>query len=212
MERAKRFYRTEIKYVVLSERPVDTDDLASLLLECSAGDMVGRELDRSSQELSANFMREELTEAGSEPGFFGLDLKTTDTSRISWLEDLSRGDRVQWNDPDQGLCSGRATVTCINSDSGYIENAETIIDLLKDDGSEVEATCIELDRIHDDHEKMLMDLWRRDQVTINGRICMIIDPIITAGDPRTWVWSVAPVDDKGEINGPAFEANGSEIS
>jgi hypothetical protein len=212
MSKTKRFYKTEITFTVLSEIPVENIDLASLVLECNAGDMVGKESERKVQELSASFMRDELVEAGSEPGFFSLDLGTTDHVRVSWLEDLSRGDRVKWNDPDQGTCSGRGCITSIESDSASVENTETIICLRMDDGGEVEVTCAEIEPIQDAHEAFLQDLWRRDQVKVGDLQCVIIDPIITSGDPRSWVWSVAPIDQNGDIIGPAFEANGGELS
>lgn len=212
MSKAKRFFRTEIRFVVLSERRVDQDDLASLILECNAGDMVGKESERKVSELTASSIREELVDAGSEPGFFGLDLGTTDSSRISWLEGLSSGDRVQWNDPDDGICSGRGAVTSIESDSGDIENTDTIINLMMDDGGSVEVTCREIDKIDDPREDFLSNLWRNDQVTVEGKVCVLMDSVLSTGNPRQWVWKVAPINEQGQIIGPSFEANGDEFT
>jgi len=53
------------------------------------------------------------------------------------------GDRVYWNDPDEGTCSGPGKVVEVKSEGDVID-PDTIICVEKDDGGEVECFPREL--------------------------------------------------------------------
>lgn len=212
MGQSPKFYRTEITFVILSEREIHDEELSTLVLECNAGDFVGKETKRDCDEISASRMRDDLMEAGSDPGFFSLDLGTTTSTRIDWIEGLGNGDRVQWNDPDEGKCSGRGTVTSIQSQLGCVENTETIICLRMDHGGEAEVTCKEIDPVQSEREDFLMDLWCDDQVKYDGEIYQIVEAVLRIGDPETWVWNIAKLGANGDLIAPVIEVTGNELS
>lgn len=210
-EQKRKFYRTEIRFVVLSDSPVDDVDLATLLLECDAGGDVGKEILRKSEVISTSSMREELIEFGSEPGFFGLDLGTVDADRITFLEGLCVGDEVYWNDPDEGKSSGNAKVHEIRTESGDVESAETIIFLKLMSGSEAEVFPHEITegwRFDTEHQAMINQLSYGDEVMVNGRVHTICRHVFSSGlNPDDWVLEVCPVG-----SGERIEVRGSEIN
>lgn len=57
---------------------------------------------------------------------------------------LSVGDEVFWNDPDNGFSSGYAVIVEIMSESGKVEERDTILRLKTPAGSEIEAFAHEL--------------------------------------------------------------------
>lgn len=72
------YYRTKISFVVLSERPIDTDNLDTIIYDtiiynCDEGDCVLHSTGFETQEQTAEQMQVLLTEAGSDPTFFMLD-------------------------------------------------------------------------------------------------------------------------------------------
>lgn len=137
----RRFYRTEVTYVVLSERPVHDEDLATLLIGCDTGDDVGHEVRRVSEELSPPAMAKALEAAGSDGSFFSL----WDSNRTAFLHALAVGDEVTWNDPDDGKASGLGAVVEICSDSGRIDDCHTIVRIRTAAGSEIEALPDEIE-------------------------------------------------------------------
>jgi hypothetical protein len=77
-EKAGRlFYKTIIRYEVLSEDPIPGDaDLAYIATEAFQGRYVGRFLKAGANDhilMNGASMAEALVDAGSEPGFFELD-------------------------------------------------------------------------------------------------------------------------------------------
>ncbi|KWN05894.1 hypothetical protein WT83_27820 [Burkholderia territorii] len=60
-----------------------------------------------------------------------------------WYSQLAVGDDVFWNDPDEGICSGRRVIAEISSESGVIESDETMV-RLAENGSFTEAYAGEL--------------------------------------------------------------------
>lgn len=72
----KKFFKTTINLVVLSENPIpDGLPLRDILEEAHSGGYVSSEPTRTSVELTPEQTAGELYNAGSEPAFFGLDDK-----------------------------------------------------------------------------------------------------------------------------------------
>lgn len=61
-----------------------------------------------------------------------------------WVYELQPGSTIVWRDPDAGKSSGIYTVAVINTDSGRVENEDTVILLKNEAGSEAEALPCEL--------------------------------------------------------------------
>jgi hypothetical protein len=62
----------------------------------------------------------------------------------AWKRELAIGDEVYWNDPGEGISSGHYKITAIHSDSGRIEDEETIVVIGNDAGSVAEVWPSEL--------------------------------------------------------------------
>ena len=77
MAEPRRFYKTIVKFEVLSEEPIHSDyTLADIYHESQEGRFVGRFLEEGPNDhilLNGAAMAEALVNAGSEPGFFELD-------------------------------------------------------------------------------------------------------------------------------------------
>lgn len=58
------------------------------------------------------------------------------------------GQRVFWNDPDNGACSGPGVITKVQSDEDdpYIYD-DTVISIQKDDGGEAEVYPHEIEKL-----------------------------------------------------------------
>ena len=69
----KKFHRTVIQVVVLSEEPFNCESLEGINYAITDGDCVGTVETKSAKELTGRQMANALYAAGSEPGFFGLD-------------------------------------------------------------------------------------------------------------------------------------------
>ena len=74
MAKSKRkFYKTVIKFVVLSEDPISNNmSLDRILEETDSGDMVGHVESRKSSTLNSQEIVGELDKAGSDSTFFQL--------------------------------------------------------------------------------------------------------------------------------------------
>lgn len=70
----RKFYETIFSFKVLSEQPVDHYSLRSIAHEIMEGYCVGSEVNTEVKELTAKEAAKGLTELGSEPLFFNLDL------------------------------------------------------------------------------------------------------------------------------------------
>lgn len=64
-----KLYRRIIKLEILSDRPIDTDDLAALAYEVTQGDASGSILSDATEEVTPELMRVLLIEQGSDPAF-----------------------------------------------------------------------------------------------------------------------------------------------
>ncbi len=64
--------------------------------------------------------------------------------RIMELLKLEVGDDVYWNDPDNEECSGTRRIIEIVTESGLIENLESVVVLADNEGSCIEAYVDEL--------------------------------------------------------------------
>jgi hypothetical protein len=69
---ARRFYRTVIRYEVLSEKPLVHVSLSDLQELCDSGPNCGRFLSFNTKGLNGRQAALALYTAGSEPGFFRL--------------------------------------------------------------------------------------------------------------------------------------------
>jgi hypothetical protein len=79
MASKRKFYRTVIQVVVLSETPYSKTDLAQIAEDCDEGNQVGTTtIISDSEEMDAKTTVVLLKEAGSEPGFFALDVHGND--------------------------------------------------------------------------------------------------------------------------------------
>lgn len=68
------YYKTIVKFEVLSEEPIPSDySLGDIHREAEVGHFVGRYLDNELYTLNGAAMADALHAAGSEPGFFSLD-------------------------------------------------------------------------------------------------------------------------------------------
>lgn len=75
MASKRRFYRTTITYVVLSEEPLGDAgdfDLADIVRECDDGALVGDMTKSEQEELDGPQMAKALADARSDAGFFEL--------------------------------------------------------------------------------------------------------------------------------------------
>ena len=77
------------------------------------------------------------------------------------IEDIRVGQRVRWNDPDEGKCSGNGTVIGLRCDG--------IVNLLKDDGGEVEVLTHEIELV--ESEKQLFTVSMR----VDGRVDVTVE-------------------------------------
>jgi len=68
----RKFYRTRIIVEVLSEEPVDFDNLNQVHYAITEGDCSGRWEETEVKELNGKEAAVALEIQGSEPGFFGL--------------------------------------------------------------------------------------------------------------------------------------------
>lgn len=68
----RKFYRTTIKVVVLSEEPFDYDDLYGVHLAITDGDCSGHYETAKSETLTAKQAAKALQAQGSDPEFFQL--------------------------------------------------------------------------------------------------------------------------------------------
>jgi hypothetical protein len=73
MSEDRKFYRTVISVVVLSEGPFIYDDLDDVNSAITTGDHVGTVTETSVKTLTGKQAANALLDAGSEPGFFELD-------------------------------------------------------------------------------------------------------------------------------------------
>jgi hypothetical protein len=69
----KEFYETAITIKVLSDRPLDNDDLSSIIEDADSGDLVLTIKKQFGKQISSKKMVHQLYEFGSEPGFMQLD-------------------------------------------------------------------------------------------------------------------------------------------
>lgn len=75
----RKFYRSVIQVEVLSEEPVDFDDLTEVDYQITEGDCSGFVTDVvTNEEVDGVRMAKLLEEQGSDPGFFGLDAEGND--------------------------------------------------------------------------------------------------------------------------------------
>jgi hypothetical protein len=70
---ARKFYRIEIQVVVISEEPVNFDDLYGVHLAITEGDCSGRWRVNKRQKLNGKQTAKALRQQGSDPGFMRLD-------------------------------------------------------------------------------------------------------------------------------------------
>ena len=68
-----KFYKTTIKFVVLSESPMDDWSTADMIKACDSGPCVGDTEECETETLTGKEMADALYKARSEPGFFELD-------------------------------------------------------------------------------------------------------------------------------------------
>lgn len=69
----RKFYKTIVTFVVLSEEPIEGMDLGAISYESDNGDIVRGDLEYDTTEISGITAAEMLYEVGSDPGFFQLD-------------------------------------------------------------------------------------------------------------------------------------------
>ena len=77
MSNSRKFYRTSITFMVLSEEPIHPFmDMGAIVAECEEGEYVAdyntTQPDKS-EELTSKQMADALYHAGSDPSFFSLD-------------------------------------------------------------------------------------------------------------------------------------------
>lgn len=73
MSKERKFHRTVVEIVILSEEPWVSEDLEEIAEATDTGDCVGKVKIVKSDEVGGPAMARYLSEAGSEPAFFGLD-------------------------------------------------------------------------------------------------------------------------------------------
>jgi len=73
MTSKRKFYKTVIRFEVLSEEPVEQVDLETLHYEVTEGRWSGRFLDTTEEILDGPQMAKALQEQSSDPEFFNLD-------------------------------------------------------------------------------------------------------------------------------------------
>lgn len=64
------FYKTRIVYEVLSEVPLEDEDLDSIFRNCMLGDYSGHCFERVEAELTRDELIEACAEHGTDPNFF----------------------------------------------------------------------------------------------------------------------------------------------
>lgn len=64
------------------------------------------------------------------------------------------GDRVFWNDPDMGSCSGPGTISGLGLAEGEEMADDTVIHIDKDDGGEVAAVADEVDLLQGNYVRI----------------------------------------------------------
>ncbi len=71
----KKIYRTVIRFEILSEEPIETNNLERIADECNEGSWSGQFLDEeiSNEELIGKSAIEKIKAQGSSPEFFNLD-------------------------------------------------------------------------------------------------------------------------------------------
>ena len=75
----RKFYKTEIKFTVLSEEPIpDGMELASIANECINGDWSMGDCSHKETEINGKQAARALVNQGSDPGFFRLTDKGED--------------------------------------------------------------------------------------------------------------------------------------
>ena len=65
-------------------------------------------------------------------------------SKLGALFNLKPGDEVFWNDPDEGISSGKYKILLISTISGFIESKDSVLLLVNEHGSETEVYASEL--------------------------------------------------------------------
>lgn len=78
MSNKRKFYKTVVTVEVLSEEPLECDDLGDVNYAITQGDCSGTMNMGGSRKISAKTMAKELLKQGSAPEFFGLDEKGND--------------------------------------------------------------------------------------------------------------------------------------
>lgn len=73
MHKPREFYRTQVSFVVLSETPIDGEELEAILYEANEGDCVLFGTGFETDILTPLQAAEQLYGAGSEPNFFRLN-------------------------------------------------------------------------------------------------------------------------------------------
>lgn len=71
----RKFYKTTLTVVVLSEQPLEWDDLGDINYLITEGDCSGQIVNDKQEVLTAKQAAKALEKQGSSPGFFRLDEK-----------------------------------------------------------------------------------------------------------------------------------------
>jgi len=115
MAEKKLFYKTIVKFEVLSEEPIPSDyTLGDIHAEAENGRFVGRFLEQGPNDhilLNGAAMAEALVKAGSEPGFFMLDDEGNDVDDDYDFEKARREE-----------CTGCDDDECAAYDPNYLAN------------------------------------------------------------------------------------------
>ena len=82
----RKFYKTTLKVVVLSEYPLEYDSLKDVSYLIAQGDCSGEIIDDKRVTLSGRQTAKALIKQGSEPGFFQIDKDGNDT--VDNVEDI----------------------------------------------------------------------------------------------------------------------------
>lgn len=106
-----------------------------------------------------------------------------------WVYDLQPGSQVVWRDPDAGKSSGIYSVVGINTDSGRVENRDTVIRLKNDAGSEAEALPRELYKPLDETQESVGVAATKFVVRVADlRKWGQLDPNSEIGEPGDGAW------------------------
>lgn len=121
-------------------------DLLADLLQDACG--CNLEADNPEEDNLAIIAANAITAGWSEP----LPVDEPEARTDSWIATLKPGDRVTWNDPDDGLCSRTVAIKSIeiqyDEDTGDIEHV-AITDV---DGSDLECLPDELEQLEQEDE------------------------------------------------------------